>query len=119
MKLHSFCLVASLALFVSCNRPTITEYTLEVAPQTKKCVYGFGAPRDPNPDSPSTMMDCIQVRKDSSQPYAHSFDIKGFTFQPGFTYRLRVRSVVPNSGLMDDFGYVELINVVEKTPASN
>lgn len=119
MKLHSFWLVASLALFVSCSRPTITEYTLEVAPQTKKCVYGFGAPQDPNPDSASTTMDCIQVRKASSQPYAHSFDIRGFTFQSGYFHRLRVRSVNPNSGLMDDFGYVELISIIEKTPASN
>jgi Domain of unknown function (DUF4377) len=120
MKSQLLLPIALLGLFVSCRLPIITEYTVEVAPQTKKCVWGFGSPQDPNPSyPPEAIMNCIQVRRDSSQPFYHSFDIQGFKFEPGFQYRLRVRHVNPNSGMADDFGYVELAAILEKTPVSN
>jgi Domain of unknown function (DUF4377) len=102
----------------ACNLPQITEYNLEVAPQTKKCVFGFGSPRDPNPNLSEKIMDCIQVRTDSSQPFYHSFDIPGFTFQSGYFYRIRVRNTYENKGYADDFGYTELIAIFEKTPVT-
>ena len=119
IKLHSFWLVASLALFVSCNRPIITEATLEVAPQTVKCGVGVGGVFMPPPSDPAQTYDCLNVRKDSGATFYPLQSIKGFAFEPNFSYRLRVRFVNPNSGMMDDFGYVELAAILEKTPASN
>ena len=120
MKRSSLLFGASLLLLVACNAPIIREYTLEVAPQTKKCVFEWLSTRDPNANDPNERInDCIQVRYDSSQPYYHHRDIQGFTFVSGFKYRLRIRSVLQTPIMADDPGVEQLIAIVEKTPASN
>ena len=119
MKLQMLLLTALLGLFVSCRSPIITEATLEVAPQTVKCGNGVGGVFTPPPSDPAQTYDCLNVHKESAAAFYPMQSIKGFTFEPSFTYRLRVRFVNPNSGMMDDFGYVELITIIEKTPASN
>ena len=119
MKFQMLLPIALLGFFVSCRSPIITEAMLEVAPQTIKCGLGVGGVFMPPPSDPAQTYDCLNVRKDSTTAFYPMKIINGFAFEPSFTYRLRVRFVNPNSGLMDDFGYVELISILEKTPASN
>jgi hypothetical protein len=120
MKLSFLWFGASLLLLGACNAPIVREYTLEVAPQTKKCVFGWLTVQDPNPNVPNQQVsDCIQAREDSSQPFYHHREIQGFTFVSGFKYRLRIRSVLQTPVMADDIGTLQLIAVLEKTPASN
>ncbi len=120
MKLQILLLIVGTVFLASCNAPIIREYTLEVSPQTKKCVFEWLSTRDPNPNDPNERIsDCIQVRYDSSRPYYHHRDIQGFTFVPGFKYRLRIRSVLQTPVMADDPGVEQLIAIIEKTPASN
>jgi Domain of unknown function (DUF4377) len=120
MPMTKWLLFFPLALsFGACRLLSSIESTIEVAPETKKCVWSFGGPREPDPIYPvGPILDCIQARTDSSQNFRIRFDIQGFTFEPGYKYRLRIRSYPPQPNVADDFGYDELIAILEKTPVT-
>jgi len=96
-----------MALAAACSSATAPEiHTLFVAPELVDCV-GLG---------PRT---CLQVREDPAQPWENFFSpIEGFTFEPGFSYELRVErhvvSPVPADG--SSYRYV-LLEIVSNTPA--
>jgi Domain of unknown function (DUF4377) len=120
MLMTKWLLLFPLALALgACRLLSSTESTIEIAPETKKCVWDFLSPREPTPNDPvESVRDCIQARADSSQNFRIRFDIPGFTFEPGYKYRLRIRSYPPQPNVADDFGYDELIAILEKTPVT-
>ena len=119
MNKSLFALIPLALTLGACHLLSYTESTIEIAPETKKCVWDFESPREPAPNDPvESVRDCIQACVDSSQNFHMRFDIPGFTFEPGFKYRLRIRSYAPQPNVADDFGHDELIAILEKTPVT-
>jgi hypothetical protein len=103
----------------ACNVRSVTIKTVDVAAQTKPCVLSIGGLSDPSPNTPSEYItNCIQVRDTSINNTFHHNSIVGFTHEPGFQYKLRVYQYGPMPYVQDDFGYLEFISVLEKTPAT-
>jgi Domain of unknown function (DUF4377) len=99
-------------LLVAC--PSIQEYVVYVAPKTAPCTFGLGAP---DPAAPYSGMNCIQTSRQEAGPFYLSYQIKGFTLEPGYKYKLMVRSL--SLPFVDGGTSEELIAVLEKTPVSN
>jgi hypothetical protein len=62
---------------------------------------------------------CMQVRSAPDEPWELFYDqIDGFTFEPGFTYELRVRVTAVDNPPADASSLrYTLVDVVDKTPA--
>src|SRR4051812_43267238 len=99
----------------ACSTPTSsaassdTEKTLYVGPELKDCV-GV-AP-----------MKCMQVREEPNGPWTLFYSkIEDFTYEPGFTYELRVRETKvtnpPADGSSLKWTLVKLVNKVAATVA--
>ena len=87
--------------------PTSVEKTLYVGPAMRDCV-GV-AP-----------MKCLMVREDPNGPWTNFYNtIEGFTFEPGYTYTLRVRVTDAPKPIPADASskVYTLLEVVSKTPA--
>ncbi len=116
MKIKWFFVPLALIL-AACNLRSVSVKTVEVAAQTKPCSGGIGGYTDPHPsEPPESIQNCIQVRDSSVSNTFYHGSIKGFTHEAGFQYKLRVYKYSSN-GMMDDFGYMEFISILEKTPA--
>jgi hypothetical protein len=104
-------------LAVGCSRAIVQEKILFVAAQTVPCVkdgvQGIFIPQDPS----KAVNTCIQTSESSTGPY-YANEIVGFKFEPGYRYKLRVRSTYPNTGMVDEQTTIELLETLEKTPAN-
>jgi hypothetical protein len=87
-----------------------------VAHTTIKCASSIGGPMIPVDPSQATL-DCIQIRESRDQPWGFTSGIQDFTYEPGFSYTLRVNKIYPDPNLMDAFPYLQLLETLEKTPA--
>ncbi|MFN8483274.1 MAG: META domain-containing protein [Anaerolineae bacterium] len=86
---------------------TGVEKTLYIGPMLRDCV-GVGP------------MKCLMAREDPTAPWQHFYSqIEGFTFEPGYTYTLRVRVTDVLTPIPADASSKRytLIEVVSKTPA--
>lgn len=62
---------------------------------------------------------CMQVRESPDEDWELLYDeIRGFTFEPGHTYTLRVRVASVDEAPADASAHrFDLVEIVEKTPA--
>jgi Domain of unknown function (DUF4377) len=116
MKLHWSTVVPVALVLAACSSARVTEKTLEVAAQTVKCQMSFEgwrivADTEPNAET------CVQLREPGTMPYL-PHQVKGFAFETGNTYTIKVRETQINDGRMDVHPTLELIAILEKTPAS-
>lgn len=91
----------------SATAPAERVYTLEVAPARVPCTG-------------SLPQQCLQVRDRADAPYTRFYDtIRGFTYEPGYHYVLRVaeRRVAGPPADGSSVSY-RLVAVLSRTPAS-
>lgn len=85
--------------------PDARDYELWIAPQQVDCV-GVGP------------MKCMLVKRSADAEWEYFYNgIEGFTYQPGFNYRLRVRETEVRNPPADGSSlHYRLLELVEKTP---
>jgi hypothetical protein len=117
MKLHWLAITTLGLALVACNSARVTEKIYEVAAQTVKCQMGFEGWRTVADTEPNAET-CVQLREPNTTPYFPN-QVKSFTFEAGNTYKIKVRETQINNGMADVHPTLELIQILEKTPASN
>ncbi len=110
--------LSSLALMalISCNQTRVTDSEIYIASQL------YSEPVSPTKITTQlTPVRCItECLKVSEQPDSTNFytmfksDIRGFTFEPNFKYKLRIRFTSNSNSLAFDR---QLLETLEKTPA--
>lgn len=105
-------LVYSLSLLVAADKERRLEEremieTLYINSELVDCEGGAGPQK------------CMQMRRSPDEPWELFYDgIEGFTFEPGFTYELRVRATAVDNPPADASSQrYALVEVVDKTPA--
>lgn len=99
-------LVAPLAGCRFATSPDERIYTLEIAPARVACTGLIP-------------QQCLQVRERPDEPFTLFYDsIRGFTYEPGFTYRIRVgeRRIANPPADGSSLAY-RLVALLSKTPA--
>jgi hypothetical protein len=112
MKARVFLILIFLLLAASCNRAYVEEKILYVAPQMAPCKPTY-IPEDPSKANDN----CVQISDNPNGPF-QSDVIKGFNFESGYLYKLRVRSTYPDTSILISHTILELIETLEKTPVN-
>jgi Domain of unknown function (DUF4377) len=114
--MHKFLpLFVSLGL-MACGSTQVMEQTYEVASETVKCHLSFDGWRVAT-DLNATEI-CVQLREPGLTDYRPN-KVQKFNFEPGSTYKIRVRSTLIVDGMADRQPTLELIEVLEKKSATN
>jgi hypothetical protein len=111
-------LVLALVVLAACNSTRYSETTFFVSPQ----LYTKPASQKLEPQltpAPACTTSCLEVRQDGVQtPFTlYQDQIKGFAFQAGFRYTLKIRIGSTDTPSGCCIVAYSLLDILEKTPA--